>query len=212
MGSASACTAELLASGTTLATIFVINNEEVCRMKNAVFASAVVLAMAAVPAFAQYGQKTATTKGTTDQPFVMDVAHVGMAEVELGKMAADKASNDQVKKFGTRMAEDHAKAGDELKALAEKKNIPWPTDLDPKHKAVRDRLTKLSAEAFDRAYMQEMVNGHTKAVTAFRMESKNGKDPDIQAWATKTLPTIEDHLKQAKDIARGVVGTSGTKK
>jgi len=181
-------------------------------MKNVVLASAVVLAMAAVPAFAQYGQKTATTKGMTDHQFVTDVAHDGMAEVELGKTAVEKASNDQVKKFGQRMADDHAKAGDELKALAEKSNIPWPTDLDAKHKAVRDRFMKLSGDAFDRAYMQEMVNGHRKAVTAFRMEAKNGKSPEIQAWASKTLPTIEDHLKQAQEIARGVVGTSGTKK
>jgi putative membrane protein len=181
-------------------------------MKKVVLASAVVLTMAAVPAFAQYGQKTAATKGTTDQQFVTDVALDGMGEVELGKMAGEKASNDQVKKFGQRMADDHAKAGDELKALAEKSNIPWPTELDAKHKAVRDRLMKVSSDAFDRAYMQEMVNGHRKAVTAFRMEAKNGKTPDIKAWAEKTLPTIEDHLKQAQEVARGVVGTTGTKK
>jgi putative membrane protein len=183
-------------------------------MKNVVLASAVVLAMAAVPAAAQYGQKKATTKGTTtsDQHFVTDVANVGMAEVELGKLAADKASNDQVKKFGQRMADDHAKAGDELKALAEKNNLTWPTELDAKHKAVRDRFSKLTGESFDRAYMQEMVNGHRAAVNTFKMEAKNGKTPEIQTWASKTLTTIEDHLKQAQEIARGVVGTTGTKK
>ena len=89
-------------------------------MKNVLLAGAVVLAMTAAPA-AQYGQKAAG-KGPTDQQFVMDVAHVGMAEVELGKLATEKASNEQVKKFGQRMADDHGKAGDELKALAEKKN------------------------------------------------------------------------------------------
>ncbi len=177
-------------------------------MKNVLLAGAVVLAMTAAPA-AQYGQKAAG-KGPTDQQFVMDVAHVGMAEVELGKLATEKASNEQVKKFGQRMADDHSKAGDELKALAEKKNIPWPTELDARHKALRDRLMKLSGEAFDRAYMQEMVAGHRKAVMAFRMETKNGQDPDIKAWAQKTLSTIEDHLKQAQEITRGVVGTTGT--
>src|SRR6266850_1151561 len=216
MGSASACTAELFSSGTTLATVFAINNEEVCRMKQAVFAGAVVVAMAAVPAFAQYPpktqgtQKTMNAKGMTDEHFVMDVAHAGMAEVELGKMAVDKASNSQVKQFGQRMVDDHSKAGDELKAIAQQKNITWPTELDAKHKAVRDRLMKLSGEAFDRAYMQEMVAGHQKVVMMLRTEAKNGKDPDIKAWASKTLPTTEDHLKQAREIARGVVGTSGT--
>jgi putative membrane protein len=180
-------------------------------MKNVVLAGAVVLAMTATPASAQYGQKS-SGKGMTDQQFVTDVAHDGMAEVELGKLATEKASNEQVKKFGQRMADDHSKAGDELKALAEKKNIPWPTELEAKHKAVRDRLSKLSGDAFDRAYIQEMVAGHRKALMAFRMEAKNGQDPDIKAWADKTRPTIEDHLKQAQEIARGVVGTTGTVK
>ena len=188
-------------------------------MKKAVLAGAVVLAMTTIPAFAQDPPKTHDTQKTTtaakatgDQHFVTDVAHDGMAEVELGKMAAEKASNDQVKKFGQRMADDHAKAGDELKAIAQKNNLTWPTEIDAKHKATHDRLMKLSGEAFDRAYMQDMVAGHRAAVNAFKMESKSGKNAEVQAWATKTLPTIEDHLKQAQDIARGVVGTSGTKK
>jgi len=180
-------------------------------MKNVFLASAAVLMIAATPALAQYGKKAAT-KGTSDQQFVTDVAHVGQAEVELGKMAADKASSDQVKKFGQRMADEHAKAGDELKAVAEKSSMTWPTGLDPKHQALHDRLMKLSGEAFDRAYMQEMVAGHRAAVNELKTESKNGKNPEIQAWATKTLPTIEDHLKQAQEVSRGVVGTTGTKK
>jgi putative membrane protein len=187
-------------------------------MKKAVLAGAVVLAMTAIPAFAQTpdnkqtADKTMAGKSTGDQKFVMDVAHVGMAEVELGKMATEKASNDQVKKYGQRMADEHAKAGDELKAIAQKNNITWPMEMDAKHKAVRDRLSKLSGEGFDRAYMQEMVAGHRAAVNEFKMEAKNGKIAEVQAWASKTQPTIEDHLKQAQDIARGVVGTSGTKK
>ena len=160
-------------------------------MKKAVLAGAVVLAMTAIPAFAQTpdtkqtADKTMAGKNTGDQKFVMDVAHVGMAEVELGKMATEKGSNDQVKKFGQRMADDHAKAGDELHAIAQKDNMTWPTEMDAKHKAVHDRLSKLTGEGFDRAYMQEMVAGHRAAVNAFKMEAKSGKNPEIQAWATK---------------------------
>jgi putative membrane protein len=181
-------------------------------MKNAMLAGAVVLAMAASPASAQtYGQAK-TGKAMSDQHFVTDVANVNMAEVELGKLATDKASNDQVKKFGQRMVDDHGKAGDELKALAQKKNMTLPTEMDAKHKTLHDRLMKMSGEGFDRAYMQAMVSGHREAVMKFRTEAKSGKDPDVKEWAAKTLPTIEDHLKQAQEIARGVVGTTGTKK
>jgi putative membrane protein len=132
-----------------------------------------------------------------------------MAEVELGKLAADKASSDEVKKFGQRMVDDHGKANDELKKLAENKNITLPTAPDAKHKATIDRLSKLSGEAFDRAYMQEMLKDHRKDVSEFRTESKSGKDADVKAWAAKTLPTLEEHLKLAQD-ANKAVGTSGT--
>jgi putative membrane protein len=175
-------------------------------MKNVVIAAAVVVAMSA-PAYAQ--KKDAHPMN--DHHFVMDVAHVGMAEVELGKLATEKASSAEVKKFGQQMVDDHTKAGDELKSLAQTKNITWPTGMDAKHAAVRDRLAKLSGEGFDRAYMQEMVAGHRAAVTAFRTESTTGKDAEVKAWAAKTLPTIQEHLKQAQDIARGVVGTTGKK-
>jgi putative membrane protein len=150
------------------------------------------------------------TKAAPDQRFVMEAAKGGMAEVELGKVAADKATSPDVKKFGQRMADDHGKANDELKTLAQNKNITLPTTLDPQHKATVDRLSKLSGEAFDRAYMQEMLRDHRKDVSEFRTESKAGKDPDVKAWAAKTLPTLDEHLKMAQDTNRAV-GTSGVK-
>jgi putative membrane protein len=148
---------------------------------------------------------------TPDQRFVMNTAWVGIAEVELGKLASEKAVNPDVKSFGQRMATDHAKAGDELKTLAQSKGITVPTSMDAKHTAVRDRLMKLSGEAFDHAYIVEMVNGHRQAVIAFETEVKSGKEPDIKAWAEKTLPTIQDHLKVAQSLNKPV-GTSGRKK
>jgi putative membrane protein len=107
------------------------------------------------------------------------------------------------------MVTDHGKANDELKTLAQNKNITLPTELDPHEKAVRDRLSKLSGPSFDRAYMQAMLADHRKDVNEFRRESTSGKDPDIKAFASKTLPTLEEHLKLAQD-ANKAVGTSGT--
>ena len=189
-------------------------------MKHTMLAGAVVLVMSATPALAQ--NKPAHKAGTAkahgamagDSHFVMNVAMDGTAEVEAAKLATEKAQNPQVKSFGQRMADDHGKANDELKTLAQNKNITLSTTLDPKHKATIDRFTKLSGDAFDRAYMQEMVRDHTKAVNALRMESKSGHDPDVKAWAAKTLPTIEEHLKQAQEVNKtvGHVGTTGTVK
>jgi putative membrane protein len=159
------------------------------------------------------GQKTAGTTGTlapADHNFVNEAAIGGMAEVELGNLAKEKASNPDVKSFGDRMATDHGKANDELKNWAQQKNVTLPTELDAKHKAERDRLAKLSGEAFDKAYMRLMVADHNKDVAAFKRESTAAKDPDLKAWAGKTLPTLEEHQKLAKETNAKVAGTAGT--
>lgn len=204
-------------------------------MKRALVTATVVLTMTAAQAFAQStttsksGSGQSDTRATAarapatgarqkapsgkaqaaDQKFIMEAAKGGMAEVELGKLAADKASSDQVKQFGQRMVTDHGKANDELKSIAGGKNITLPSDLDAKDKALRDRLSKLSGAQFDRAYMQAMVRDHRKDVNEFKRESTSGKDADVKAFASKTLPTLEEHLKLAQDANRAV-GTTGT--
>jgi len=175
-------------------------------MMKTLFAGVVVLGLAAGPAFA--GPQAATAKKSDksmagakapDETFVIKAAHGGMAEVELGKLAVDKAASDQVKKFGQRMVDDHSKASEELKTLAQNKHITLPDAIDPQDKALHDRLAKLSGAAFDRAYMQAMLADHRKDVNEFRIEARSGKDADVKGWAAKTLPTLEEHLKMAQD-------------
>ena len=131
-----------------------------------------------------------------------------MAEVELGKLAAEKSSNAQVKAFGQRMVTDHGAANDSLKSVASTKQIPVSSALDAKHKATYDRLSKLSGAAFDRAYVADMLMDHKQDVAAFRREIKSGKDADIKAWASNTLPTVEDHLKNVQALHNEVVPAS----
>jgi putative membrane protein len=182
----------------------IITQEEVDMRRLSVFAvGTAVLAITAAIA-------TAQGAANPDQKFVMEAAGGGAAEVELGKLATERATNPDVKSFGQRMVDDHSKAGDELKVLAATKKIALPTDLDPKEKALRDRLTKLQGAAFDRAYMDAMVKDHETDVRAFQAESKSGRDPEVKAWAAKTLPTLEEHLRIAREADRAV-GTSGKK-
>lgn len=144
--------------------------------------------------------KSASSAAGSDSHFVMDAAKGGLAEVEMGKLAAEKASSPDVKQFGQRMVDDHSKANDELKAVASQKGITLPTELAPADKATLDRLSKLSGEAFDRAYMSDMVKDHKKDVAEFKKEASAGKDADVKAFAGKTLPTLEEHLKMAQDV------------
>jgi putative membrane protein len=168
--------------------------------------SLIVVGMAMALATAVWAQAPSeSAKANPDQKFVMDTARSGMAEVDLGKMAVQKASKDEVKRFGQLMVDDHSKAVDELKGLALRKSISWPAEPDAEQKALRDRLSKLTGDEFNRAYMDAMVNAHRKGVAAFQTEAQSGADPEIKAWAAKTLPTVEAHLKHAQHVS-GTVG------
>jgi putative membrane protein len=152
------------------------------------------------PPTAEHAQHGAAT----DQMFASEAAIAGMAEVELGKMAMQQGSNAKVKSFGQMMVTDHTKSGDELKSIAKSKGMTLPTALDPMHQATRDKLAKLSGAEFDRAYMDAMVMGHQTVAGKMMMEANSGADPQLKAFAAKTLPTVQAHLKMAQNIQREV--------
>jgi len=168
------------------------------RLHRTAIALAAAAALALPPAVMAQTDKPGMA--AADRKFVMEATRGNLAEVELGKLAAEKGASETVKQFGKRMADDHAKAAAELKDFADKKGMTLPTDFDPKHKQLRDRLAKLNGADFDKAYANEMVKDHKKDVAEFKREANAAKDPDLKAWAGKTLPTLEDHLKQAQDM------------
>jgi putative membrane protein len=133
-----------------------------------------------------------------DKKFIEDAAAGGMAEVELGKLAEQRASNPQVKQFGSRMVQDHGKAGEELKSLASSKGVQLPAALPKNLQAEVDKMGKLTGADFDKAYMKHMVDDHKHDVSMFEKESKSGQDSDLKAWAGKTLPTLREHLQLAQ--------------
>jgi len=137
---------------------------------------------------------------TDAQGFATRAAQGGMAEVELGRLASQKAQNAEVKKFAQMMVQDHTNANTELKSLAGKKNITLPTALDAEHKAVMDKLQGLTGAEFDKAYMDAMVEDHEKTVDLFQAQADDGDDADVKAFAAKTLPKIRQHLEMAEKI------------
>ena len=145
-------------------------------------------------------QASSTLSGA-DQQFIKNAAEGGLAEVELGQLALQKASSREVKNFGRRMVDDHGKANDELKKIAASKGLGLPQKPGANNKATKDRLGKLSGQQFDNAYMAEMLKDHKQDVAEFRRERKTARDQDVRNFAVKTLPTLENHLKQAEKIA-----------
>ncbi|MDB5932664.1 MAG: hypothetical protein JWQ01_8 [Massilia sp.] len=169
---------------------------------------AVVASAFAFPAlsYAQAAAKPATASAAgalskADQKIVMDMAVANMAEVEAGKMAVGKTQNADVKAFAQKMIDDHTKALGDVTSLAQSKGVTLPTELDAPHKAMAAKLDKLSGDAFDKAYMKDAgVSDHTKVDAKLKGFSTKAKDADVKALAAKMMPTVEEHLKMAKDM------------
>jgi putative membrane protein len=161
-------------------------------------AGAFGLLLFGVAAPAQQNGTSANRLSSADSTFATKAAQGGLAEVQLGQLAKDKASNQAVKDFGQRMIDDHTKANDDLKNVASKEGITLPTSLDAKDQATYDRLSKLSGPEFDKAYMHDMVMDHRTDVNEFRRESEHGANPGLKAFATRTLPVLEQHLSLAE--------------
>jgi putative membrane protein len=144
-----------------------------------------------------------------DTDFAKEAAEGGMAEVKLGQLAEDKGSSDAVKDFGKRMVTDHTQASDQLKSIAKEKSIDIPAGLNKHDQKTYDQLSKLSGDEFDRAYAKDMVKDHRDDIDLFQREASGGQDGTLKSFASSTLPTLQDHLKMAKDMLKTVSGKGG---
>jgi putative membrane protein len=140
--------------------------------------------------------------GMGDKDFVNDLAIAGTAEVELGRMASERGTNPEVKKFGKMMVDDHTAAGDKLKAIATQHNIAWPTALDDKHRDLRDKLAKLQGAEFDREYMSAMVDGHEDVVD--KLESRIDKST-LSKWKTDVPDQVSGQKAKVEGKAVSVM-------
>ena len=161
---------------------------------------------------AQVASETTTASATTtgesggvvtnmtddDKEFVSKAGMGGLAEVQMGNVALQKAQNADVKAFAQRMVTDHSQANEELQQLATTKGLALPTELAGEHKDAMEHLSSLSGADFDKQYMKHMVEDHEKDVAEFDKASTTANDADVKTWAGKTLPTLRSHLEQAK--------------
>ncbi len=136
------------------------------------------------------------------EEFVEKAGAAGAAEVEAGKLAAQKATDAEVKAYAQKMVADHTKANKELMAAAQGKNIEVPTEPDLLHKGMIKKLDMQAADAdFDHDYMEQMVRDHEATIELFQKASTDqGVDPEFRALAKKTLPKLQEHLKEAKRL------------
>lgn len=129
--------------------------------------------------------------------FVERAAQGGMAEVEAGELAANKATNAEVRKFAMMMVKDHGAANQKLAQLAKSEGIPLPDTYGEAHRSQLKALQSVDGARFDQAYMAQMVKAHEETVQLLKSEIASGQDPEIKAYAAAMLPTVEAHLQEA---------------
>ncbi len=143
-----------------------------------------------------------------DVGFAIKAAQGGLAEVKLGRLAAEKGSSPDVKAFGQQMVDDHSQANEQLRVVANSEGITLPTDVSGQQQAMFDHLSKLSGAEFDSAYVKDMVADHQDDVKDFEKEAQNGTDDKIKSFASQTLPVLQGHLEKIKSIQAAIGGAS----
>jgi putative membrane protein len=158
----------------------------------------ILLAAMAGPALWGAG---AFAQAVTPQGFVTKATLAGMTEIGAARLALKDSHSEDAIRFAQRMIKDHTQAAEELASIANGKNLKVPARLDSSHRAVLSKLGNLSGAEFDAAYAKQMVADHQEAVALFTSEAADKTDPDLSAFAQKTLPTLQDHLGMANSLA-----------
>lgn len=169
------------------------------------------------------GQAGATASGTgapsslsrADQKILKDMAMVNLSEIEAARIAQGKTQNEQVKNFARQMIDDHTKALDDVKQVAQAKGVTLPTELSFANKRMADRMAAQTGDAFDRAYLERAgVRDHKKTHDMLSKAQTRAKDPDVKALVARTLPVVDQHMtavqELTKNTARGGSRTQGT--
>jgi putative membrane protein len=179
--------------------------------KKALASACSIVALAFVfgsaPVYAQSSSETVTTTVKTssiskaDKKMMTDLAHANISEIAAAKLAQSKTQNEEVKNFAQRMIDDHTKAQQALESLAQSKGVTLPKEPDTKHKATAKMLEALSGDTFDHRYIAEGgISDHKKTIKLLEKIQNKATDSDLKALASKTLPTVEEHLKMAQQI------------
>jgi putative membrane protein len=146
-----------------------------------------------------------------DQKMMRDIAQSNLAEIEIGKLAEQKSQNEKVKEFAQKMVEDHTNAQKKLEELAAQKGVQLPTQPDKQHMAEMKKLQNLSGEKFDKQYLaQGGMRDHREAQKMLSRVEQRAQDEDLKKLASEMLPTIDEHMKTARETQREATTSTGS--
>ena len=154
----------------------------------------------------QAGAMNPTAGPALDKVFVKKALEGNATEVQMGQLALEKSNDDQVKQFAQRMVDDHGKMQEQLKPVAEQMGVKAPDGPSKGSMKKMDKMKSLSGDAFDQAYIKDMVKDHKSDASEFKQEAQNTQNPQLKQLVTQGYQTIETHLQQIQQIAQ----TKGT--
>jgi putative membrane protein len=154
---------------------------------------------------------TRTSSVNDVQEWAQEVAVGNMAEIELGKLASERALDAEVRKFGQMMVKDHTASGNEFKQVVGNQ-LQLPTQLDENHRELVTKLSGMKGMEFDREYMNAMVDGHEEMKDRLEQRANQSStagssaplETALNQWAAKTLPVVEMHLQHAQQLKEKV--------
>jgi putative membrane protein len=174
-------------------------------------ALAVCAALTASAADTSRSDSSTTTTSTTstkpdrkDASFIKEAAEGGLAEVQMGKLAAANGSNEQIKQLGQRIQQDHAKANQELTEIAQKAGVTLPATVDHKDMRMENKLEGKTGAEFDKAFAEHALKDHEKDIQKFQKALQSVRDPELRAFIEKNLPVLREHLQMARTAASAV--------
>jgi putative membrane protein len=171
------------------------------------FSTAFAFAQNSNPAYPSQNSAASQQTQTSNQPsnfdrqFVEKAAKGNQAEIDLAKLAQEKATSPEVKSLAQMIEQDHQQAQEKLQTVAQGENVSMPSEAPPDAAKMKKKLSSMSGQDFDHTYVQYMVREHKKDIGEFQKAAKNASDPDVRQYATTTLPTLQKHLKMAEQAA-----------
>jgi len=178
-------------------------------MKSLLLAAATAALLGAAPAFAQTTHASQGSASSGDAKFAEHAARDGHAEVDLGRLAERKTQNPAVKALARRLVDDHTKSNQQLMQIAQQEGMQLPAGPGKSESMQREKLQKLNGDAFDKAFVNQIVEDHQKDIKYFRKEQNSLKDAQLKSFAQQTLPVLQKHLEMAEQTAQAA-GASGS--
>ena len=146
---------------------------------------------------------TAGALSEKDRAFIRDAAEGGLAEVKMGELGQQKATSQDVKNLAKTLQDDHQKANDELTSIAKSKGIELPSGMGA-HESAINSLENKQGQEFDRSFVKDTIRDHNQDISKFERAANDLDDPDLKAFAQKTVPVLRNHLSMAEQASKSL--------